>query len=106
MSCSGPVFDYLNHTRVAALLYQHGRHQINVFVWPRSAMPLAAPPDSTTDGYHLMRARAGAFTAIMVSDLSLEELAAFREHWVAGATANAAPGPGVGMGAGADTSVR
>ncbi|MFI4868677.1 MAG: anti-sigma factor family protein [Steroidobacterales bacterium] len=99
----GARVDYLGHTRVAALLYQHGRHQINVYVWPRSAMPLPAPPDSTTDGYQLMTARAGAFTAVMVSDLSIEEMTAFRERWVASAAASAASLPGVGAGTGAGT---
>jgi anti-sigma factor RsiW len=83
----GARVDYLGSSRVAALLYQHGHHQINVYVWPRGAMSMAAPGGTTTDGYHLMTAPAGAFTAVMVSDLSAEELAAFRDRWRASATA-------------------
>jgi anti-sigma factor RsiW len=86
----GARVDYLDHARVAALLYQHGRHQINVYVWPRSAMPRAAPAEAAIDGYHLMTAPAGAFTAVIVSDLSVEELTAFRERWAASAGAAAA----------------
>lgn len=100
----GARVNYLAHTRVAALLYQHGRHQINVYLWPRSALPLAPPPDSTIDGYHLMTARAGAFTAVMVSDLSSGEMAAFRARWLALASAGAAAAAGVNSGAGAATN--
>lgn len=96
----GARVNYLGHTRVAALLYQHGHHQINVYVWPRSAMPLAVPTQATTDGYHLMTAQAGAFTAVLVSDLSVEELAAFRERWAASAAASASSSAGAAAGTG------
>jgi anti-sigma factor RsiW len=88
----GARVDYLGSTRVAALLYQHGHHQINVYVWPRNALSMAAPDGAATDGYHLMSAQSGAFTAVMVSDLSAEDLSAFRERWSASAGANATPG--------------
>jgi anti-sigma factor RsiW len=97
----GARVDYLGHTRVAALLYQHGHHQINVYVWPRSAMPRAAPTEAAIDGYHLMTAQAGAFTAVMVSDLSVEELTVFRERWAASASVSSSAGAAAGAGAGA-----
>jgi anti-sigma factor RsiW len=77
----GARVDYLGSIRVAALVYQHGHHQINVYLWPRSAMGMHAPADSQTDGYRLLSAQAGAFTAVMVSDLGAEELRGFRERW-------------------------
>jgi anti-sigma factor RsiW len=83
----GARVDYLGATRVAALVYQHGHHQINVYVWPRSAMDTAAPDGTAADGYHLMAAQAGAFTAVMVSDMSVAELTAFRDRWSASAAA-------------------
>jgi anti-sigma factor RsiW len=84
----GARVDYLGSIRVAALVYQHGHHQINVYVWPRSAMGMHAPADSQTDGYRLISAQAGAFTAVMVSDLGAEELSAFRERWRANAASS------------------
>ncbi|HEY4972063.1 MAG TPA: hypothetical protein VII41_00565, partial [Steroidobacteraceae bacterium] len=83
----GARVDYLGSTRVAALVYQHGHHQINVYVWPRDAMKLRAPADTEADGYRLMTAPAGEFTAVMVSDLGAEELNAFRTRWRAAAAA-------------------
>jgi anti-sigma factor RsiW len=85
----GARVDYLGSTRVAALVYQHGHHQINVYVWPRSAMVRAAPDDTALDGYHLVAAQAGEFTAVMVSDMSVEELTAFRDRWRASAAITA-----------------
>jgi anti-sigma factor RsiW len=87
----GARVDYLGSIRVAALVYQHGHHQVNVYVWPRGAMRAAVPDDSQVDGYQLLTTQAGAFTAVMVSDLSAAELDAFRERWRATATASAAP---------------
>jgi anti-sigma factor RsiW len=83
----GARVDYLGSTRVAALVYQHGHHQINVYVWPRGALAAAPAHDSAIDGYHLTATQAGDFTAVMVSDLSVEELAAFRDRWHADASA-------------------
>jgi anti-sigma factor RsiW len=82
----GARVDYLGSTRVAALVYQHGHHQINVYVWPRGAISTAAPDGAAADGYHLMAAQAGAFTAVMVSDLSVQEFTAFRDRWRASAS--------------------
>jgi len=83
----GARVDYLGSIRVAALVYQHGHHLINVYVWPLSATSMDARLDTQADGYHLMTAQAGTFNAVMVSDLSAEELAAFRERWRANAAA-------------------
>jgi anti-sigma factor RsiW len=83
----GARVDYLGPTRVAALVYQHGHHQINVYVWPRGAVAMSPSRDSAVDGYHLTAAQAGDFTAVMVSDLAVGELAAFRDRWQADASA-------------------
>jgi anti-sigma factor RsiW len=90
----GARVDYLGSIRVAALVYQHGHHQINVYVWPLGAIDIDPHLNTQADGYHLMAAQAGAFTAVMVSDLSTGELAAFRERW----RSNAAAGDGAAAG--------
>jgi anti-sigma factor RsiW len=83
----GGRVDYLGSMRVAALVYQHGHHQINVYVWPQDAMRIDAGLDVQADGYHLLSTRAGSFAAAMVSDLSAPELAQFRDRWRAEALA-------------------
>jgi len=82
----GGRVDYLGSARVAALVYQHGHHQINVYIWPRGALA-EAPRDGALDGYHLTSTQAGQFIAVMVSDLAVGELAAFRDRWHADASA-------------------
>ena len=77
----GARVDYLNHTRVAALIYQHGRHQVDVFVWPISANRLAVPSAAAVDGYHVVGTTAGDFAVAIVSDMGTEELQTFAEHW-------------------------
>ena len=32
--------DYVEHSPVAALVYQHGNHRIDVFVWPSTQKPV------------------------------------------------------------------
>jgi anti-sigma factor RsiW len=90
----GARVDYLGSIRVAALVYQHGHHQINVYVWPLGAIGIDSHLNTQADGYHLMAAQAGAFTAVMVSDLSTGELAAFRDRWRANAAADGAAAGG------------
>jgi anti-sigma factor RsiW len=92
----GGRVDYLGSMRVAALVYQHGHHQINVYVWPLDAMRIDAGLDVQADGYHLMSLRAGAFAAAMVSDLSAAELAQFRDRWRAEALTASAAEPAAG----------
>jgi anti-sigma factor RsiW len=80
----GGRLDYIGRTRVAALVYRHGNHSVDVFVWP--AGTLALPPSiaqRSPDGYHVMAAEVGQFSAAFVSDMSTDELAAFRARWVA-----------------------
>jgi anti-sigma factor RsiW len=88
----GARVEYLGSSRVAALVYQHGHHQINVYIWPRGAGAMAAARDSEIDGYHLTATQAGEFIAVMVSDLGMEELSAFRDRWQAAASAVTASG--------------
>jgi anti-sigma factor RsiW len=92
----GGRVDYLGSMRVAALVYQHGNHQINVYVWPASAMRIDAGLDVQADGYHLTSTRAGTFTAAIVSDLSAAELAQFRDRWRADALVAIGTEPGTG----------
>jgi len=78
----GGRVDFVNHVRVAALVYRRGRHNIDVFIWPRGAGRALPTSGSTVDGYHVETAQAGGFHAAMVSDMSVAELRDFRDRWV------------------------
>lgn len=81
----GGRLDYIEHTRVAAIVYRHGDHLVNVFIWPRTAFIPPAASATSIDGFHLATAQVGDFSAVLVSDMSIDELTAFRQRWSAAA---------------------
>lgn len=69
----GGRLDYIKERRVAALVYSHRGHPINVFVWP-AASDDARPQIQSHRGYNLVNwTHAGMFFCA-VSDLSRTEL--------------------------------
>jgi anti-sigma factor (TIGR02949 family) len=53
---TGGRLDYLNHQRVAVLVYRYRKHIIDLYVMPAaSAGATSAPPALTSDGYALAR---------------------------------------------------
>ncbi len=76
----GGRLDYLSDRPVAALVYRHRQHFINLFVWP-SARPNPSPVEqSSRQGYALVHWSDGAMTYWAVSDLNAAELAGFCER--------------------------
>ncbi len=69
--------DYLGGQRSAVVVYQHGRHVINVFAWLASKTLL--PTDTTRSGYHMTFWRAGDLDYCAVSDTSWQELRALKQ---------------------------
>jgi anti-sigma factor RsiW len=69
--------DYLSGQRSAVVVYQHGRHIVNVFAWLAAKQPL--PADSTRNGYHMTFWRAGDLDYCAVSDTSWPELHALKQ---------------------------
>jgi anti-sigma factor RsiW len=68
----GGRLDYLNSRAVAALVYRHNKHLINVFIWPEtSATPAATEKDR---GYSVINCSANGFHYCLVSDLNAKEL--------------------------------
>lgn len=65
----GGRLEYLDHRTVAALVYKHDKHVINVFVWPA---PGGDPTldAASLDGYHTLHWTAGGLTYWAVSDAS------------------------------------
>jgi anti-sigma factor RsiW len=63
--------DYFEHQRAAALVYQHGAHVINVFIWAGEGAP---PADASRNGYHLAFWAEGNLRYCAVSDTGWPEL--------------------------------
>lgn len=76
---SGGRLDYAGGKPIAALVYRHRAHVINLFVWPSRAGDDASsePQWSIDDGYHLARWTKGGMTYWAVSDVDPTELAKF-----------------------------
>jgi anti-sigma factor RsiW len=73
----GGRLDYLDGRVVAALIYRHRQHFINLFVWPTAGPMQIAPERIERRGYHLIRWTQGGMTFWAVSDLNAQELEAF-----------------------------
>lgn len=73
----GGRLDYVGGRAVAALVYRHRRHTINVFVWPADT-----PAAMTTDrrkGYHLVRWSRHGLAYWLISDLNPRDLQTFAQ---------------------------
>jgi anti-sigma factor RsiW len=73
----GGRLDYLEGHVVAALVYRHRQHFINVFVWPAAGQVQVAPERIERRGYYLTRWTQEGMSFWAVSDLNAEELEAF-----------------------------
>lgn len=66
---TGGRLDYIDHRRVAVLVYRYRKHVIDVYVMPEQGSGAAAAPSpSTRDGYALASWRADGMTWWAVSD--------------------------------------
>ncbi len=72
----GGRLDYLKSRPVAALVYRHRLHSINVFVFPEQ-LGDQATKSMTEQGYHLVHWRREAMNYWVISDLSAKELKDF-----------------------------
>jgi len=72
----GGRLDYAAGKPVSALVYQHGAHVINVFVWPTrdGDQALPQPRWSNESGYHLANWTNGGMTYWAISDVDPTEL--------------------------------
>ena len=68
---AGGRIDYVGGTRVPVLVYRHGQHWIDVFVFPSDATAAQA---SQVQGYRLVPIRLGAQPAAVVTDMDATEL--------------------------------
>lgn len=79
----GGRLDYLDHRPVAALVYRHRQHLINVYMWPAGPIGSANSGGRQTtvktlssQGYHLINWTEGGMAYWVISDLEARELMA------------------------------
>jgi anti-sigma factor RsiW len=72
----GGRIDYLDHQRVATLVYRYRDHMIDVFVRPTTAQAAPAPL-RTLRGFNVVHATGSGMDWLAVSDLNAAELSAF-----------------------------
>ena len=70
----GGRLDYVNNRTVAALVYQHNKHLINVFIWPTTSATGAASEIKNYHGYEVISFNANGFRYSLVSDMDPTEL--------------------------------
>lgn len=68
----GGRLDYLNGRAVAALIYRHNKHFINVFVWP--AMDTLKPATEMRRGYAIINCATNGLHYCLVSDMNPTDL--------------------------------
>ena len=88
---SGGRLDYLAGRPVAALVYRHGSHPINVFVWPSDRTAISTPNYHEASGYQLCTWSDDEMTFWAVSDTTAGELRKFVALWQHGSTNSPAP---------------
>lgn len=76
----GGRLDYLQGRSVAVLVYSHGKHVIELFVWPASARA-GVPARAGRDGYNIVHWEANAMSFSAVSDLEPSGLEEFARGW-------------------------
>jgi anti-sigma factor RsiW len=77
----GGRLDYVDGRPVAALVYQHAKHFIDLFVWPAPAGAAQPPQTATRQGYNVVHWRQDGMTLWAVSDMEADLLRKFAEDW-------------------------
>ena len=69
----GGRLDYLDHRPVAALVYRHRQHLINVYAWPAVDGRDSVPQALSRQGYHLLHWADGGMAYWVISDLNARD---------------------------------
>ena len=72
----GGRLDYLDHRSVAALVYRHRLHLINVYIWPAANERQTAIQTVSIQGYHLAHWSEEGMRYWLISDLDPQDLMA------------------------------
>jgi len=73
-SLKGGRLDYVDGRAVAALVYQHRQHLIDVFIWPASTSEVDPPRNLALRGYNVLHWTHEGMTYWAASDLDAAEL--------------------------------
>ena len=76
----GGRLDYAANQPVAALVYHHDKHIINLFIWPADGAP-AAPESGERLGYNFVHWSQNGMALWAVSDVEAGQLHEFAEVW-------------------------
>ena len=76
---AGGRVDYLDSRPVAAVVYRHGAHVINLFIWPERAGDAALVPPLVREGYNVRHWTKRGMSCWAVSDMDAAELARFEQ---------------------------
>ena len=79
----GGRVDVVDGAPVAVLVYQAGRHLIDVYVWPAARGGSGEFRARQVNGFNLRRWSDGDLIVWCISDVSASELARFEERWEA-----------------------
>jgi len=75
----GGRLDYVENHPVAALVYQHRKHFINLFIWPSPRVSSTTEAFRTQQGYHTLHWRQDGTEHWAVSDMNQHDLMGFVE---------------------------
>jgi anti-sigma factor RsiW len=75
----GGRLDYLDGRPVAALVYQHDKHVINLFVWPGAGN--TQPQSAERQGYNIVHWSQDGMNFWAVSDVEMAQLKQFAADW-------------------------
>jgi anti-sigma factor (TIGR02949 family) len=79
---AGARLDYVNNRPVAALVYRHRQHVINLFVWPdEKAGTASARQPASKQGYNLLHWSDAGMTFWAISDLNPADIKTFAESY-------------------------
>jgi len=74
---AGGRIDRVDGRNVAAVVYRHGAHVINLFIWPQGATDAAPTPAMVREGYTVLHWTKHGMTCWAVSDLNRAEMQQF-----------------------------
>src|SRR5438094_2676405 len=78
---AGGRLDYLDNRMVAALVYRHRQHVINLFVWPDEQSAEVRPQALSKHGYNALRWTSGGMSFWAISDVNAVDLKTFAEAY-------------------------
>jgi anti-sigma factor (TIGR02949 family) len=74
---AGGRLDYVDNRPVAALVYRHQQHVINLYTWPAPGTAIARPQEHNFQGYNVFSWIQNGMTYWAVSDMDAGELRQF-----------------------------